>query len=85
MADLRDDIHFSVEETFQDVLRRRQEQGAYTQEAYDELVDEVLNEKLDRGELSDDDELMEWKEQLQNRWHEVQQLDSDAGTNELDM
>lgn len=85
MADLRDDIHFSVEETFQEVLRKRQEQGAYTQEAYDELVDEVLNEKLDRGELSDDDELMEWKEQLQNRWHEVQQLDSDAGTNEPDM
>jgi hypothetical protein len=82
MSDLREDLHFSVEEAFQEVLRRRREQGAYSEEEYDELVDEVLNEKLDHGELSDDDEVMEWKEQLQNRWQEVGQLDSESGTNQ---
>ena len=73
---LNEDLHFNLEAAFQEILRRRQEQGAYSQEEYNQIVEDLLDEKVDQGELSDDDDIGEWTEQLQNRWSEVEELDS---------
>jgi len=82
MADLRDDIHFDLEEIFQEVLRRREAEGAFDQESYNQFVEDVLQEKIDRGEIDDDDDTEEWIEQLQNRWVDVQELDGDQSNQE---
>lgn len=74
---LPDDIHTTVESIFQEVLARRRQEGAFGEEAYDQFVDDILQEKMDKGELSDDDDVQEWKEQLQNRWPEVEQMDAE--------
>lgn len=80
--DLRDDLHFNLEATFQEVLRRREEQGAYSQEEYDQLVEDVIDEKISNGELSPDDDVEEWKEQLRTRWFEVQMTEPDRNDEE---
>lgn len=82
VEDLRDDLHFNLEAAFQEVLRRREEQGAYSQEEFDQIVEDVLDEKISNGELSPDDEIEEWKEQLQNRWFEVQMTEPDRENEE---
>lgn len=82
MADLRDDIHFDLEEIFQEVLRRREAEGAFDQESYNQFVEDVLQEKIDRGEIDDDDDTEEWIEQLQNRWGDVQELDGEQSNQE---
>lgn len=74
---VEENLHLNLESVFQEVLRRRKEQAAYDKEAYDQIVEDVLDEKLDRGELDDDNDIQEWKEQLQNRWIEVEQLDNE--------
>jgi hypothetical protein len=82
MADLRDDIHFDLEEIFQEVLRRREAEGAFDQESYNQFVEDVVQEKIDRGEIDDDDDTEEWIEQLQNRWVDVQELDGEQSSQE---
>lgn len=74
---IEEDLHFNIESAFKEVLERRKNQGAFDKEAYDQLVEDVIDEKLDRGELNDDDNTQEWKEQLQNRWAEVEEMDSE--------
>lgn len=70
-------LHFNLETIFQEVLKRREEQGAFDQEAYNQFVEDVLEEKLDRGELDDDSDIEQWTEQLQNRWQEVEEMDAE--------
>lgn len=80
--DLRDDLHFNLEATYQEVLRRREEQAAYSQEEYDQMVEDVIDEKISNGELSPDDDVEEWKEQLRTRWFEVQMTEPDRTSEE---
>lgn len=72
-----EDIHINLESIFQEILARRQQEGAFGQEAYDQFVEDILEEKLDRGELNDDDDIENWTEQLQGRWNEVEELDAE--------
>ncbi|MFA5030241.1 MAG: hypothetical protein WC495_01475 [Patescibacteria group bacterium] len=74
---VQDDIHINLESIFQEVLSRRQEEGAFDQESYDQFVEDILQEKLDMGTISDDDDIEEWTEQLQSRWNEVEELDAE--------
>lgn len=74
---VQEDIHINLESIFQEVLARRQEEGAFDQESYDQFVEDILQEKLDMGTISDDDDIEEWTEQLQSRWNEVEELDAE--------
>jgi len=74
---VQEDIHINLESIFQEVLSRRQQEGAFGQESYDQFVEDILQEKLDLGVLSDDDDIEEWTEQLQSRWNEVEELDAE--------
>lgn len=66
---------FSLTEVFNEVLSRRQTQGAFGKEAYMELVDEVLEEKRELGEIDDDFDLHQAREDLLARWPEVAEAD----------
>lgn len=46
-------------------------QGTFSQDAYFDLVEEILEERREMGELDDDDDIEEYKEQLRHRWEEA--------------
>lgn len=56
---------------FNTVIERRQSQGAFSREEYADLVDEVLEEKREVGEIDDDFDFKQAKEALLARWKEI--------------
>lgn len=64
---------FDIDATFRAILERVEVEGAFDREAYDDLIDEVLEEKRAGGELSDDDDIAEYTEQLKARWPEAEE------------
>lgn len=67
-----DNITFDLNQVFHDVLARMQEEGVFEHEAYIDMVDEVLEEKIELGELSIDDDIEIFKEQLRARWPDAE-------------
>jgi hypothetical protein len=67
-----EDLHFDLHEVFNEIINRLQDEGAFDREAYDDMVDEVLEEKVDMGELSIDDDIEVYKEQLRTRWPDAE-------------
>lgn len=65
-------LTFNLDDVFKSILARMETQGTFTQEAYNDLVEEVLQEKLDIGELDPDDDTEEYEDQLRARWPEAQ-------------
>lgn len=57
---------------FQEIINRLEEEGAFDRDAYYDLVDEVLEEKLEAGLLTDDDDIESMKEGLKQRWPEAE-------------
>lgn len=70
-----DNINFSLTEVFQEILDRRQTQGSMSQDEFTELVDEVLEEKREAGEIEDDFDFQQAREALIARWEEVAEAD----------
>lgn len=66
-------LTFDLDAVFKSILARMETQGEFTQGLYNELVDEVIDEKLDMAELDQDDDIEEYKEQLRARWPEAQE------------
>lgn len=77
-----ENLDFVLNEVFNTVLERRQLQGSFTQEEYVDLVEEVLEEKRELGEIDDDDDLNQAKEALEARWPEVSELGSSTSAGE---
>lgn len=69
-------LNFSLNTVFNEVLARRQNEGALSKDAYMELVDEILEEHRTDGELSDDFEFKQAREALEARWEEVAESDA---------
>lgn len=67
-----ENLEFSLEEVFNEVRSRMQSEGALTEEAYMDLIEEVLEEKREEGLIDDDFNFKEAKEALAARWGEVE-------------
>lgn len=67
-------LAFDLESTFRAIIARMEEESAFDREAYHDLVEEFLEEKREAAELSDDDDIQEYIEQLRARWPEAQEL-----------
>lgn len=67
-----EDLHFDLHEVFNTVIARLQDEGAFDREAYNDMVEEVLEEKVELGELSIDDDIEIYKEQLRTRWPDAE-------------
>lgn len=65
-------LTFDLDATFRSLQARMQEEGVFDKEAYDDLVDEVLEEKRELGELDDDNDLVEYAAKLKARWPEAE-------------
>ena len=66
------DLHFDLQEVFNEIINRLQSEGAFDREAYDDMVEEILEEKVEQGELSIDDDIEVYKEQLRTRWPDAE-------------
>jgi hypothetical protein len=65
---------FDPNDVFQAAVARMQSDGMATKEVYDELIEEMLEERVELGELSADDDIEEFTESLRSRWSEAEAL-----------
>lgn len=61
------------EELFTELVERGRQQGVVDQEAYNELCDDLLMERLEVGEADKDSNIIGLREQLKNRWPDYQE------------
>ncbi len=67
---MSENVIFDFNALLNELRGRAREEGVTSREAYEDLVSELLNEKLTYGELHDDNNLMTMKEQLLETWEE---------------
>lgn len=68
-----DNIVFSLDEVFSEVRARRQSEGAFTKDEFEDLVEEVLEEKREEALLDDDADFEEARQALIARWPELEE------------
>ena len=61
-------LSYNVEDLHTEVVERARETGVASQEAWNELVEEILDEHLNWGEVDVDDDVTGLREALQSRW-----------------
>lgn len=61
-------LSHNVEDLYDELCDRAAEAGVTTQEAWNELVEEILDEHLNWGELDVDDDVTGLREALQEKW-----------------
>jgi hypothetical protein len=66
-------LTFNLNAVYQEIINRMEESGAFDQEAYNDLVEEVIEEKREAGELEDDADTQEFIEGLRHRWPEAKE------------
>lgn len=73
-------LSFSPESLFEEIVARGQAQGVTDQAAYNDLVEEVIEEHRSVGEISTDDPTEDMEAQLRGRWVDYQSmLEEDTG------
>lgn len=63
-----ENLTVNLEELFNEVKDRAMDEGALSREEWNELVEEMLDEKRQFSELHDDDSWVEIRESLQARY-----------------
>lgn len=61
-----------IEEILELVKKKMREQGAYDRDAYAEFVDETINYFIEKGKLTDDDNLKFIEDRMMEMWEFVQ-------------
>ncbi len=72
-----ENLALSNQELFEEVVERGLAEGAADREAYEGIVDDVLEQHREWMELHDDQNLEEKEEDLKSRWPEYEQRLSD--------
>lgn len=65
-------LSYTPENLFEEVAARCREHGVASAEAYNGLVEEVIEEHRRVGEINDDEGTEDLEEQLRGRWPEYQ-------------
>jgi len=65
---MAENLSYNVEDLHTELVERAREAGVTTQEAWNEMVEEVLDEHLNWGEIDIDDDVTSIREALQSRW-----------------
>ncbi len=66
-------LTFDIEEIYQLVKERALAEGAFTPEAWSDVIDLVIQEREESAEVHDDEELSAVKEDLKTRFPEFEQ------------
>ena len=59
---------YTLDDAVQELWQRAQDEGVATQDAWDELVDELVEDHVDLGQIDPDQDTENWKEILKHRW-----------------
>ena len=68
-----DNLTFNIEDLFSEISERARSEGIATREEWNDLVDEVLEEKRSTMAIDDDDDRQYMVETLQARYDEMSQ------------
>lgn len=68
-----ENITFDLNRVFKEIIARLEAQGSFSQEAFYDMVEEVLEEKREVGELDDDANIEELEDKLRHRWPEAKE------------
>jgi len=61
-----------IDEILELVKKKMREQGSYDRDGYSMLVDETINYFIEKGKLTDDDNLKFIEDRLMDIWESVQ-------------
>lgn len=64
-------IEPSIESLLLELKKRAKQELVATEDAYEELVDELIAEKIEWGEINEDDDNVTLREDLIGRWPDV--------------
>lgn len=67
-----ENLEYNPQELYEMVRERAEAEGVTTQEAWNDMVEFVLNEKLDGAEVEDDDNVEELRDDLRSRYKDYQ-------------
>lgn len=68
-----ENLTFDKTKLWNEIIERGRAEAVTTQESFDSLVDEILTEHLDVGEMSPDQNYDQILESFQGRWVEFQE------------
>jgi hypothetical protein len=68
-----ENLELSIEEIYIDIKETAERQGALTRGEWDDLVDEAIEDRRERGEMSDDDDWESVRETLRARYEEFEE------------
>ncbi len=71
---MEQNLTFNPNEVMREAVTRMEDDGAFSREAYADLIDEIIEHKIERGELDVDEDTEEIKEQLRTRWPEAEAM-----------
>ncbi len=63
---------YNEEGLLEEVIAKAREEGATSEEQWNELVEQVLEDHTRTGEVDNDDDLISMREALQARWGEYE-------------
>jgi polyhydroxyalkanoate synthesis regulator phasin len=66
-----DYMELFIEEILELVKKKMQEQGAYTRDAYKQFVEETIDYFIEKGKLTDDDNLEFIEDKLMDMYEEI--------------
>lgn len=70
---MSENVIYNREEVWGELLERVRAQGISSEEAYHELVDDYFNERLEVGELDEDQNIAELAAEFKARWPDIQE------------
>ncbi len=59
---------FSLEDLLQEIRDRAEDDGVSSEDQWNELVEEVIEDHVDLGQIDQDQDTEEWKDTLKRRW-----------------
>lgn len=63
-----ENLIFNTNEILKELQNRQQKQGIYTQEGWNELVDEIIEEKVADVEIDDESNIESLRQELRSKW-----------------
>lgn len=66
-------LQYNLEDLYEEVVERAQEQGIADEEGWKEMVEEILDEHINWGEVDIDDDVAGMREALQEKWKKFEE------------
>ncbi|MBI4092394.1 MAG: hypothetical protein HY420_00540 [Candidatus Kerfeldbacteria bacterium] len=82
-----ENVEFNLREVFREIINRMETEGAFDRDAYNNFIDEILEEKIASGELDPDANTKNYTESLQLMWPQAEALitksDEETGSTKI--